>query len=289
MPQIPTVRIVVAGDKGTGKSCLVNFFLRALYLSDFDPDLEETYNKQVRIDDKHYNLEVVDTVDDEFRSIEKRNSLYQDCDVIILTYAINDIESFNNLYYRYSALPFNKEDGKKRLSCVNNRIICFPPIILVGTKVDLESERQVDSEVSRQFVSTFNLQHFFECSSLTNINIDELFRFAIDLGLEYQRSDNDLTHLYLDDEESHVKPAKSIKSRYSVSTNIYNLNKGDTNVATQGHGFDTANNGGTNDTQNKSLKPMVTSISMKNTEKNQQKSSNQPKPEKPSDSCCSIM
>lgn len=59
--------------------------------------------------------------------------------------------------------------------------------MLVCTKVDLESDRQVDPQAARKLVSTLNLNESFECSSLININIniDEILKSAIELGLTY--------------------------------------------------------------------------------------------------------
>lgn len=211
----PTIKIVVAGDVGTGKSNLVNFFVRSLYSTDFDPTIEETYTKSILIDDVYYNLEIIDTVDNEFRDNQKRNCMYIQSDVIILTYAIDDEVSFTNLLLRYSNLPINEEDGSRKLTYVDGRIKSFPPIILVGTKLDLESSRQVAYQSGKNFADQLKLHDFLECSSLANVNVDELFILAAKLGLEHQNSEKDLTHIYAADEESQVR---STELRLTSST-----------------------------------------------------------------------
>jgi GTPase KRas protein len=229
MSSIPTVRIVVAGDLGTGKSCLINFYLRALF-ADFDPTLEDTYCKQVLIGDTIHNLEIVDTVDNEFRNDNERISLYQNCDVILLTYSIDDIESFNHIYVRYSNLPINEEVDNKKISYSNGRIKCFPPIILVGTKSDLESARQVATQSAQKLADRLKLQGSLECSCVNNVNVDETFELAVQLGLNHQQSDNDLTHIYAGDEESQIKSSdkkhcsanSSVVSKQSALTNNNN-------------------------------------------------------------------
>lgn len=214
----PVIKVVVAGDLGTGKSSLVNFFVRSINSAEFDPTIEETYTKHISIDGIYYNLEVVDTVDNEFRDNQKRHCLYVQSDAIILTYAIDDETTFTNLLLRYSNLPINEEDGSRKLTYVDGRIKSFPPIILVGTKRDLESSRQVAYQSGRKFADQLQLQEFMECSALANINVDELFILASKLGLEHQQSDKDLTHIYAADEESRNSELRQTSSKGSTAS-----------------------------------------------------------------------
>lgn len=212
----PTLRIVVAGDLGTGKSNLVNFYIRSLIVGDFDPTIEDKYYKQVTIDGKVYNIEIIDSVDNEFRNNSERCALYQECDAIILTFAIDDLITFNNLVIRYASLPINEEDGNKKLTYINGRIKLFPPIILVGTKCDLEMARQVSYSSGLKFSHDFQLQDYFECSSNSNINIDELFNRAIELGFNFNNSERDLTNIYaIIDDDSQLKKSQSSSSGVS--------------------------------------------------------------------------
>ncbi|ODQ49394.1 hypothetical protein PICMEDRAFT_70940 [Pichia membranifaciens NRRL Y-2026] len=216
----PVIRVVVAGDLGTGKSSLVNFFVRSVSSAEFDPTIEETYTKRISIDGVYYNLEIVDTVDNEFRDNEQRQCLYVQSDAIILTYAIDDEVTFTNLLLRYSNLPINEEDGSRKLTYIDGRIKSFPPIILVGTKRDLESSRQVAYQSGRKFAEQLQLQNFIECSSFANINVDDLFISASKLGLEHQQSDKDLTHIYAADEESRNSDLRQISSTGSTTSRI---------------------------------------------------------------------
>lgn len=215
MTDIPTIRIVIAGDLGTGKSSLVNMYIRAIF-TDFDPTIEDTHSKRVTINDIVYNIEIVDTVDNEFRNENDRTSLYLNCDVIILTYAIDDISSFTNLIMRYSNLPINEEDGNKKLTYIDGRVKILPPIILAGTKLDLESSRQVAYQQGKKLQTQLQLQEFIECSALTKLNVDELFDIAIKFGLQHQQSENDLTHIYAaDDGSSELNKTPSSNSAIS--------------------------------------------------------------------------
>lgn len=54
MPNIPTIRIIIAGDLGTGKTSLTNVLLRSLFLKEFDANVEDTFRKQLMVDEKPY-------------------------------------------------------------------------------------------------------------------------------------------------------------------------------------------------------------------------------------------
>lgn len=230
---IPTIKIVVAGDLATGKSSLITLFIRSFFATDLDPTVEDTYNKQVNIDGAIYNLEIVDTVDNEFRDENERTSLYQDCDVIILTFAINDVTSFNNLIIRYSHLPINDEDGDKKLVYKNGRIKLFPPIILAGTKLDLEMSRQVAFQSAKKLSNDLKLRDYLECSSASNVRIEELFRAATILGAEHQNSEKDFTHLYMPDDDADKRQGSSNSSL--VSRIIKENNQNQNRVKTSGN------------------------------------------------------
>ena len=53
------------------------------------------------------------------------------------------------------------------------------PIVLVATKCDLAKNRQVTEEEGKAIASSLCL-HYFETSSLTNLNINETFMFLVE-------------------------------------------------------------------------------------------------------------
>lgn len=212
MQTISVIRIIIGGDLGTGKTCLANFLLRSLFLKEYDANIEDTLCKQVVIDGKPYNLEILDTVDNEFRNGEEKIQILLRNDVLIYTYAIDDVTSFDNLYHRYAALPIHEESDHKKLVYVNGKLLRVPPIILVGTKKDLENERQVAVHSAEKMKAELNFQECLECSSLNNINIEELLKLTIKYALEYQQSEKDLTHLYADDESNEPKHSSANSS-----------------------------------------------------------------------------
>ncbi|TID13526.1 hypothetical protein CANINC_004884 [Pichia inconspicua] len=200
MPNIPTIRVIIAGDLGTGKTSLTNVLLRSLFLKEFDANIEDIFCKQIVVDDQPYNLEILDTLDNEFRSGDEIIRLMLNYDVLIYTYAINDAKSFNNLYQRYASLPIHEEGNHEKLVYIDGKFMRVPPIILVGTKEDLENERQVAAHSAEKMKTELNFQKFIECSSINNTNVENLLKIVIEIASEYQNSEKDLTHIFLDDD-----------------------------------------------------------------------------------------
>jgi Ras-related protein Rab-7A len=57
------------------------------------------------------------------------------------------------------------------------------PIIMVGSKLDLEEKRSVDMEETMELAKSKNLQGYFECSSKTGDNVDNIFETITKLML----------------------------------------------------------------------------------------------------------
>lgn len=180
------LRIILSGDTGTGKSYLANMYRGAHFQSIPSSDVEELYTTTVTNANKQYELEIVDTVDNEMYSDSKRRVMFQECDCVIFTYSIDDIQSFNNLISRYSKLPIMLQDHIK-WTIVDDHIRKFPPIILVGTKSDNQIYRQVSAENAHKLSSELALNGAMECSSIMGLGVDEVFQKAVELGLQHQK------------------------------------------------------------------------------------------------------
>ena len=60
------------------------------------------------------------------------------------------------------------------------------PFVLVGTKADLESQREISSEEIKEFLAKYNMP-YYETSAKTGLNIEEVFTR---LGLEILKNKN---------------------------------------------------------------------------------------------------
>ena len=100
-----------------------------------------------------------------FRAINK--SYYHKADCCLLVYDITNIQSFEDckIYYNNNI----KEKCKKNI-----------PVILLGNKSDLESERKVSPEDAATFAMT-NRYVFMETSCLKNDNVANAFEALIEI------------------------------------------------------------------------------------------------------------
>lgn len=55
------IKVVIMGGGGVGKSALTVQFVRNVFVSTYDPTIEDTYRKPVIIDGQQYLVEILDT------------------------------------------------------------------------------------------------------------------------------------------------------------------------------------------------------------------------------------
>ncbi|KAL3028860.1 hypothetical protein AAZX31_03G135400 [Glycine max] len=159
------VRVVVAGDRATGKSSLIAAIATESFAEAVPPVLPPTLLPPDLYPDA-VPLTVVDTPSS-LEKQRKRNEELKGADVVVLTYACNDTASFSRLS-SYWFPELQKLEVKV-------------PVIVVGCKLDLRDESQ---EVSLERVMTQLLQQFkeivtcIECSAATQYQVPEVFYFA---------------------------------------------------------------------------------------------------------------
>ena len=178
------LKVVLLGDGGVGKSSLIQRFVS----NKFDPSLFHTIgveflNKDLEVDGERYTLQIWDTAGQErFKSL--RTPFYRGSDCCLLTYAIDDPQSFQNiamwkkefLYYADVKDPEN-----------------FPFVVL-GNKIDLASERKVNAEEATRWCDQNGKLPHFETSAKDAVNVDLAFVAAIRRMSALSHSSNCMKH-----------------------------------------------------------------------------------------------
>ncbi|KAE8660646.1 Mitochondrial Rho GTPase 3 [Hibiscus syriacus] len=159
------VRVVVAGDRGTGKSSLIS-----AAASDSFPDYVQAVLPPTRLPSDFYPDGVPVTIVDTSSSMESRVKLIDElkrADAVVLTYACDQPMTLSRLSTFW--LP---ELRKLEIKA---------PVIVVGCKLDLRDERQpmnleqVMAPIMQQFRE---IETCIECSSATLIQVPDVFYYA---------------------------------------------------------------------------------------------------------------
>ncbi|KAJ6230221.1 ras-like protein [Anaeramoeba flamelloides] len=116
------------------------------------------------IDSKPVVLEIIDTAgQEEYRSV--RDKYFRSGEGFIIVYSITSRSSFSEAEKILLKIKQVKEDSRV-------------PVVLVGNKLDLESERIVERDESENLKKKYNLT-FFESSAKTGKNVVQCFEESI--------------------------------------------------------------------------------------------------------------
>jgi GTPase KRas protein len=153
-------KLAVVGGGGVGKSALTIQFIQGNFLEEYDPTIQDSYRKQATIDDKTCFLDILDTAgQEEFQALQ--DSYMRSQEGFLLVYSITDKKSLEELRnFREKILRVKDRD----------RV----PLVIIGNKCDLESERQVAESAGKNLAAEFGVP-FFEGSAKIPKNVQESF------------------------------------------------------------------------------------------------------------------
>jgi len=153
-------KLVVVGGGGVGKSALTIQFMQDHFVTDYDPTIEDSYQRQCVIDDEVALLNVLDTAgQEEYEAM--REQYMRTGEGFLLVYSITSRDSFEEIStYHQQILRVKDQDAF--------------PVIVVANKCDLEYERQVGMNEGRDLAKHFGCKHI-ESSAKLRINVDEAF------------------------------------------------------------------------------------------------------------------
>jgi Ras-related protein Rab-1A len=153
-------KLLLIGDSGVGKSCLLLRFADNTYTDSYISTIGVDFKiRTLEIDGKTIKLQIWDTAGQErFRTIT--SSYYRGAHGIIVVYDVTDKVSFTNVKQwlgeidRYACQSVNK--------------------MLVGNKADLVEKKVVSSEEAKEFADSIGIT-FLETSAKSAQNVEEAF------------------------------------------------------------------------------------------------------------------
>lgn len=155
------IKLLLIGDSGVGKSCLLLRFSEDSFTSSFITTIGIDFKiKKLNLDGKTVKLQIWDTAGQErFRTIT--SAYYRGAMGILLVYDITDEASFNNVRNWMRNIEQHASDSVNK--------------ILVGNKLDLAGEkRAVPIERGQALADEFGFR-FFETSAKEDMNVEEVF------------------------------------------------------------------------------------------------------------------
>ncbi|KAJ7250535.1 small GTPase superfamily [Mycena haematopus] len=167
MPGIVTLntrKIVILGSRSVGKSSLVKQFIDGNFSESYYPTIETTATKTIMYNGIEYPCEIIDTAgQDEFSQLKSQHAI--GIHGYVLVYSINSRASFNMIQVIYDKI-------------LNYSGLSEIAAIIVGSKADLNMDRQVDSRDGQE-LALRNKTAWIEASALRNENVARAFELCL--------------------------------------------------------------------------------------------------------------
>ena len=196
--ELNTYKVILIGDKGVGKTSICLSLLKKDYINRIPSTISvQIQNYQMKINDKIIQMQLWDTGGlEEFYSYTP--NLFQNADLAIFVYSINDKISFEHISSLDSLLNQNS------FECIK---------YLVGNKIDLEDKRMVQKYEAEDYKNTYGFNKFMEISSKINLNIKELLdNIGISLYNKYISNNNGFSHENINSYED-AKPSSLLNKK----------------------------------------------------------------------------
>ncbi|EPS65268.1 hypothetical protein M569_09510 [Genlisea aurea] len=154
-------KLLMIGDSGVGKSSLLLSFTSDTF-EELSPTIGVDFKvKHVSVGGKRLKLAIWDTAGQErFRTLT--SSYYRGAQGIIMVYDVTRRDTFTNL----------SDIWAKEIDLYSTNQDCIK--MLVGNKVDKESERVVSKKEGIEFARQYGCL-FIECSAKTRVNVEQCF------------------------------------------------------------------------------------------------------------------
>ena len=156
-----TYKLIIIGDSAVGKSCLMSRVMDEEFKIEHQVTIGVEFGSFcIKLDEKVVKLQIWDTAGQEsFRSVTR--VFYKGSNVVFLCFDLTREDTFNNLGTWLGDIRTHAEADVL--------------VYLIGSKADLEEQREVSKEQAKAFVDEHGIEKYFETSSVTGYNIEEVF------------------------------------------------------------------------------------------------------------------
>lgn len=156
-------RVTVLGDGNVGKTALAVQFTMNAFVETYDPTIEDSYRKQIVVDDRMCFIEVIDTAgQEEYATL--REQWVREGQGFVLVYAVDSRRTFNRVEIFYNSMMKVRRGNA-------------PSCILVANKTD-KTPRTVTVEEGMALARRWGCD-YVETSAKTASRVDEAFTTLI--------------------------------------------------------------------------------------------------------------
>lgn len=156
------LKVVMLGESGVGKSSITQKFVTGIFRDDMVSTIGASFLTKVIAYSPVTKFNIWDTAGQEkYRALAAL--YYRGVDCAIIVYDITSVNSFNMVREYWIHELLRQSDNSENIK-----------ICLVGSKCDLDDQREVSSSDGEMIANNYGAL-FFEASSKQNINIEEIF------------------------------------------------------------------------------------------------------------------
>ncbi|XP_039346079.1 ras-like protein family member 12 isoform X4 [Mauremys reevesii] len=126
---LPECNVAILGCRGSGKSALTVKFLTKRFISEYDPNLEDTYTSEETVDQQPVLMKVMDTADQDVPVNCERYLNWANAFMVV--YSIDNKRSFEGCHQYLDTISLHAKGIRHDY-----------PVLLLGNKLDLEQYRE---------------------------------------------------------------------------------------------------------------------------------------------------
>ncbi|XP_069481191.1 ras-like protein family member 12 [Ambystoma mexicanum] len=157
---LPECNIALLGVRGAGKSALTVKFLTKRFISEYDPNLEDTYASEEVVDHLPVMVKVMDTADQDGPVSCERYLHWAQAFMVV--YSIDNRRSFEGCKSYLDTLSCHIKESRHEY-----------PVLLLGNKLDIERYRQVSKTEGLSLAAAHGC-HFHEVSACQDFEAVQL-------------------------------------------------------------------------------------------------------------------
>ncbi|XP_065169359.1 ras-related and estrogen-regulated growth inhibitor isoform X2 [Atheta coriaria] len=165
-PKPKSLKIMILGQGGVGKSAMVVRFITNRYIGEYDPTLEKIYTFHSVIDNEVIYFDILDSAGqlDESESYSLEANIRW-AEAFILMYSVTDKCSFDECYRLKFLINYNKRRKRLGGGSTSTKDSCLDvPVVLVGNKIDQVEDRMISSEEGQKRSKEIGCVCFHEIS-----------------------------------------------------------------------------------------------------------------------------